>query len=74
MHAPLLALTLIAGLATASSPPDTAADAIPFETIAVMSDTTGINLVPHVPIAVRNADDLADLEWIIERRLLRRPA
>ena len=65
MHLPLLALTLVAGFATASSPPDDAAHAIAFETIAVMSDTTGINLVPHVPIAVRNADDLADLERII---------
>ena len=65
MHAPLLALTLVAGFATASSPPDDAADAIAFETIAVISDTTGINLVPHVPIAVRNADDLADLEGIM---------
>ena len=71
MHAPLLALTLIAGLATTSSPPDNAADAITFETIAVMSDSTGINLVPHVPIAVRNADDRADLGWILGDGCLR---
>ena len=65
MHAPLLALTLIAGLRHGIIAAGRRRRRHPFETIAVMSDSTGINLVPHVPIAVRNADDLADLEGIM---------
>ncbi len=42
------------------------ADPIAFDTVAVLSDTTGINLVPHVAIPVRTADDRADLGRLLD--------
>lgn len=76
MHTRLGTLFLLAGLMTmmpaphthssaAATGPEPVAATIDSETVAIVSDVTGINLVDGVAVPVRTVDDLADLESVL---------